>query len=127
MSFTWKRGREEEERRASSTWHMSERHGMGAPGGSFPAYASIAFSPHDGWTEAVVQALDTARLGEALSPLLTERWLSRSSLLSPKRLTQEYEAFRIRDLSGYEVAYLFMDAVYEPLRRWGSKTEALCV
>ncbi|MBI3680788.1 MAG: transposase [Acidobacteria bacterium] len=37
-------------------------------------------------------------------------------------LAQEYEAFRTRDLSGYEVAYLFMDAVYEPLRRWGSKT-----
>jgi putative transposase len=36
-------------------------------------------------------------------------------------LSQEYEAFRSRDLSGYEVAYLFMDAVYEPLRRWGSK------
>jgi putative transposase len=43
------------------------------------------------------------------------------------RLTQEYEAFRTRDLSGYEVAYLFMDAVYEPLRRWGSKTGVLCV
>jgi len=42
-------------------------------------------------------------------------------------LTQEYEAFRIRDLSGYEVAYLFIDAVYEPLRRWGSKTGVLCV
>jgi putative transposase len=43
------------------------------------------------------------------------------------RLTQEYEAFRTRDLSGYEVAYLFMDAVSEPLRRWGSKTGVLCV
>lgn len=42
-------------------------------------------------------------------------------------LTQEYEAFRTRDLSGYEVAYLFIDAVYEPLRRWGSKTGVLCV
>jgi putative transposase len=42
-------------------------------------------------------------------------------------LTQEYEAFRNRDLSGYEVAYLFMDAVYEPLRRWGSKTGVFCV
>lgn len=41
-------------------------------------------------------------------------------------LTQEYEAFRTRDLSGYEVAYLFIDAVYEPLRRWGSKTGVLC-
>jgi putative transposase len=42
-------------------------------------------------------------------------------------LNQEYEAFRSRDLSGYEVAYLFIDAVYEPLRRWGSKTGVLCV
>lgn len=42
-------------------------------------------------------------------------------------LRQEYEAFRTRDLSGYEVAYLFIDSVYEPLRRWGSKTGVLCV
>jgi putative transposase len=42
-------------------------------------------------------------------------------------LAQEYEAVRPRDLSGYEVAYLFMDAVYEPLRRWGSKTGVFCV
>jgi putative transposase len=42
-------------------------------------------------------------------------------------LTQEYEAFRTRDLSGYEVAYVFMEAVYEPLRRWGSKTGVFCV
>lgn len=42
-------------------------------------------------------------------------------------LTQEYEAFRTRDLSGYDVAYLFMDAVYEPLRRWGSKLGVFCV
>jgi len=42
-------------------------------------------------------------------------------------LSREYEAFRTRDLSGYEVAYLFMDAVYEPLRRWGSKTGGGCV
>lgn len=42
-------------------------------------------------------------------------------------LTQEYEACRTRDLSGYEVAYLFMDAVYEPLRRWGRKTGVFCV
>jgi putative transposase len=48
-----------------------------------------------------------------------------SELTDP--LTQEYEAFRTRDLSGYEVAYLFMDAVYEPLRRWGSKTGVFCV
>jgi putative transposase len=42
-------------------------------------------------------------------------------------LTQEYEAFRTRALSGDEVASLFRDAVYEPLRRWGSKTGVFCV
>jgi putative transposase len=42
-------------------------------------------------------------------------------------LTQEYEAFRTRDLSGYEVAYRFLEAVYEPLRRWGSKRGVLGV
>jgi putative transposase len=44
-----------------------------------------------------------------------------------ERLTDEYEAFRTRDLSGYDVAYLFIDTVYELLRRWGSKTGVLCV
>jgi putative transposase len=42
-------------------------------------------------------------------------------------LSQEYEAWRTRDLSDEAVAYLFMDTVYEPLRRWGQKTGVLCV
>ncbi len=42
-------------------------------------------------------------------------------------LTQEYEAFRTRELSGEAVAYLFIDTVCEPLRRWGNKTGVLCV
>jgi transposase-like protein len=33
----------------------------------------------------------------------------------------------MRDLSGEAVAYLFIDTVYEPLRRWGNKTGVLCV
>ena len=36
-------------------------------------------------------------------------------------LTQEYEAVGTRDLSGDEVAYLFIAALSEPLRRGGSK------
>jgi len=43
------------------------------------------------------------------------------------RLSQEYEAWRTRDLSQEPVAYLFIDTVYEPLRRWGQKTGVLCV
>lgn len=42
-------------------------------------------------------------------------------------LAEEYEAFRTRDLGHEPVAYLFIDTVYEPLRRWGQKTGVLCV
>jgi len=42
-------------------------------------------------------------------------------------LTEEYEVFRTRDLSEEPAAYLFIDTVYEPLRRWGNKTGVLCV
>jgi putative transposase len=42
-------------------------------------------------------------------------------------LAEEYDAFRTRDLHQEPVAYLFMDTVYEPLRRWGQKTGVLCV
>ena len=54
--------------------------------------------------------------------------LSKSTLSElTDTLSHEYEAFRTRDLSGYAVAYLFLDAVYEPWRRWGSKTGVFCV
>lgn len=42
-------------------------------------------------------------------------------------LSEEYEAWRTRDLSKESVTYLFIDTVYEPLRRWGQKTGILCV
>ena len=42
-------------------------------------------------------------------------------------LTDEYEAFRTRDLRQEPVAYLFIATVYEPLRRWGQKTGVRCV
>jgi putative transposase len=42
-------------------------------------------------------------------------------------LSEEYEAWRTRDLSPETVTYLFIDTVYEPLRRWGQKTGILCV
>jgi putative transposase len=42
-------------------------------------------------------------------------------------LSEEYEAWRTRELSKEGVAYLFIDTVYEPLRRWGQKTGVLCV
>ena len=54
--------------------------------------------------------------------------LSKSTVCElSESLTEEYEAFRMRDLSGEAVAYLFIDTVYEPLRRWGNKTGVLGV
>jgi transposase-like protein len=42
-------------------------------------------------------------------------------------LWEEYEAFAKRDLSGFEVEYLFLDAVYESLReQGGGKEGVLC-
>src|SRR5215470_9584109 len=64
----------------------------------------------------------------SLEKALGQFILSKSAVSElTESLSEEYEAFRSRDLSGYEVAYLFMDAVYEPLRRWGSKLGVLCV
>jgi transposase-like protein len=64
----------------------------------------------------------------SLEKALGQFILSKSAVSAlTETLTEEYEAFRSRDLSGYDVAYLFMDAVYEPLRRWGSKTGVFCV
>jgi len=41
-------------------------------------------------------------------------------------LAEEYDAFRTRALRQEPVAYLFMDTVYEPLRRGGQKTGVRC-
>lgn len=41
-------------------------------------------------------------------------------------LWEDYRAFTERDLSGIEVEYLFLDAIYESLRRYGAKEGILC-
>jgi transposase-like protein len=64
----------------------------------------------------------------ALEKALGQCVISKSAVSDiTDRLSHEYEAFRTRDLSGFDLASLFMDTVYEPLRRWGSKTGILCV
>ena len=42
-------------------------------------------------------------------------------------LWEEYETFIERDLSGFNALYLFVDAIYEPLRRAGLREGILCV
>lgn len=41
-------------------------------------------------------------------------------------LWEDYRAFTERDLSQVEVEYLFLDAIYESLRRYGAKEGILC-
>jgi putative transposase len=52
--------------------------------------------------------------------------LSRSAVSQiTEALWQEYEAFQQRDLSGFAVLYVFLDAVFEPLRRQGRTREGV--
>jgi len=67
-----------------------------------------------------VEAAFTAATGECL--------LSKSAVSElTEELWEEYEAFGQRDLSGHPVQYLFVDAIYESLRRKvGAKEAVLC-
>jgi putative transposase len=40
-------------------------------------------------------------------------------------LWEEYERFTNRDLSCFDVEYLFLDAIYEPMRRYGNTREGI--
>jgi putative transposase len=78
--------------------------------------------------EMYAGGLSQRDIEDSLERALGQFILSKSAVSElTDTLTQEYEAFRTRDLSGYDIAYLFMDAVYEPLRRWGSKLGVFCV
>jgi transposase-like protein len=44
-----------------------------------------------------------------------------------KRLWEEYEAFCKQDLSGYDLVYMFCDAVYEALRLHNAPKEGILV
>jgi putative transposase len=55
-----------------------------------------------------------------------ELMISRSAVSEiTDRLWEDYQEFCERDLSGVEVEYLFLDAVYESLRRYGAKEGVL--
>jgi transposase-like protein len=78
--------------------------------------------------EMDVGGMSQRDIEEGLEKALGQFVLSKRTVSElPETLTQEYEAFRTRDLSGSEVASLFIEAVDEPVRRWGSKTGVRCV
>ena len=78
--------------------------------------------------EMYARGLSTRDIEDALSEATGDRLLSRTAVSEVTEvLWEEYEAFAQRDLSGFEVEYLFLDAVYESLRlQGGGKEGVLC-
>ena len=78
-------------------------------------------------TEMYVRGLSVRDIEDAMLAATGAFVLSNSAVSEvTARLMDEYEAFRTRDLSSFDVAYLFLDAVYEPLRRHGCSLGVLC-
>jgi len=77
--------------------------------------------------EMYTRGMSTRDIESALEEALGGFVISRNQVSQlTEQLVEEYEAFRTRDLSGYEVAYLFLDTVYEPLRRYGASSGVMC-
>jgi transposase-like protein len=78
--------------------------------------------------EMYARGLSTRDIEDALMELTGDVVLSKSSISKVTDiLWKEYEAFKERDLSGYEVEYLFLDGVYESVRRLAGIKEAILV
>jgi putative transposase len=72
------------------------------------------------------RGLSTPDIEDALEEATGDRLLSRTAVSQiTEVLWDEYEAFTERDLSGFEVEYLFLDAVYESLRQQGAGKEGV--
>lgn len=78
--------------------------------------------------EMYARGLSTRDIEDALVEATGDQMLSRSSVSKVTEvLYEEFEAFQGRDLSGFEVDYLFLDAIYERLRmEWGVNEAVLC-
>lgn len=76
--------------------------------------------------EMYARGLSTRDIEDALYEATGDQVLSKSSVSRVTEiLWQDYEEFRQRDLSGDDVEYLFVDAVYESVRRLFGLKEAL--
>jgi putative transposase len=78
--------------------------------------------------EFYLRGASTRDIADALETISGEKILSRSRVSEiTETLWDEYETFSKRDLSKYEVIYLVMDAVYEPVRPYVKTNEAVLV
>jgi transposase-like protein len=78
--------------------------------------------------EMYARGLSTRDIEDALVDATGDRLLSRTAVSQVTEvLWADYEAFAERDLSGFEVEYLFLDAVYESLREQAGLKEGILV
>lgn len=78
--------------------------------------------------EMYVRGLSTRDIEDALMSATDDLVLSKSSISKVTEiLWQEYELFRERDLSSFDVIYLFLDAIYESVHRLCGLKEAILV
>ena len=76
--------------------------------------------------EMYARGLSTRDIEDALQKATGDRLLSRTAVSQlTEVLWAKYEAFSERDLSTFEVEYVFLDAVYESLRHQGGGKEGL--
>jgi len=77
--------------------------------------------------EMYARGLSVRDIEDALQDATGEPLLSRTAVSElSETLWEDYQAFCERDLSVFEVEYLFIDAVYEGLRQWGCNQGLLC-
>jgi transposase-like protein len=79
--------------------------------------------------EMYARGMSTRDIEDALQEATGERVLSKSAASRvSEKLYEDFEAYQNRDLSEYEVEYMFADAVYESIRkRFKVKEAVLCV
>jgi putative transposase len=78
--------------------------------------------------EMYARGLSTRDIESALVEATGDHLLSRTAVSQITQvLWKDYEAFAERDLSGFEVEYLFLDAVYESLREQAGSKEGVLV
>ncbi len=79
-------------------------------------------------TEMYARGLSTRDIEATFTDETGNCLISKSAVSEvTETLWEEYEAFTKRDLSGFDVAYIFLDAVYEPMRMFkGPKEGILC-
>lgn len=77
-------------------------------------------------TEMYARGMSTRDVEDAFRDATGEMVISRSAVSEvTDRLWEQYQQFISRDLSDIDVEYLFVDAIFESLRRWGAKEAVL--